>query len=171
MNYKTKSYNLDDLTILTASSQNQLKIELLAKTRVCPLCENPIIKPVLDHQHMISKETIGQNGAGLVRGVICSSCNTMLGKIENNSRRFQIKNLILYLGNVSKYLQQDNLPYIHSTESKRLKETLKKSDYNKMVKDYSLKSGKDKIWILKKYPYNKYLTKNLKKFKLLVYGC
>ena len=170
MTYKTKSYELDELTILTASTQNSLKAELLNKTKICPLCENEITKPVLDHQHMTSKETIGQNGAGLVRGVICLACNTMLGKVENNAKRFQIKDLVLYLKNTIKYLEQPNLPYVHSTESKRLKETLKKSDYNRMVKDYSLKSGKPKEWILQKYPYNKYLTKNLKKFKSLIYG-
>ena len=162
MNYITKSYELEELTPLTANSQNQLKLDLLNKSNICPLCNNIIEKPVLDHQHMTSKETVGQNGAGLVRGVICNGCNSFLGKLENNSRRFMIKDLIKYLQNTIKYLQQDNLPYIHSTETYRIKETLKKSVYNKMIKAYILKSGKSREWVLKKYPYNKYLTKNLK---------
>ena len=165
MNYTTKSYKLEELTPLTANSQNRLKLDLLNKSNICPLCENPIEKPVLDHQHMTSKESVGFNGAGLVRGIICNSCNTMLGKIENNSRRFMIKDLIKYLQNTIKYLQQDNLPYIHSSETFRLKTLLKKSIYNKMIKEYILKSGKTKDYALKKYPYNKYLTKNLKKLQ------
>ena len=165
MNYKTKSYELNELQILTQKTQTSLKEQLLSKSNICALCECEIAKPVLDHQHMTSKEIIGQNGAGLVRGVLCNNCNQMLGKIESNSKRFQIKDLPKFLKNVSKYLVKDNLPYIHSNETKRLKTPLKKSEYNKMIKEYCILYNKTKEYALKKFKYNKFYNSTLTNLK------
>ena len=142
-NFKTKTFKLDEVSKLTASSAKLLKQQLLESNPKCPLCGNEIKKPVLDHQHMTNSETIGENGAGLVRGVICDQCNAFLGKIENNSKRFGIQNLPNFLILAAKYLEADNLPYIHPNETKRLKEKCMKSDYNKFVKFYALNKNID----------------------------
>lgn len=164
-NFKTKSYELNELTPLTQSTQNALKANLIEECSICPLCGNELQKPVLDHQHLTNAETIGVNGAGLVRGVVCNQCNAFLGKLENNSKRFGIVDLPSFLINAAKYLQQDNLPYIHSSETRRLRVKFGKAEYNKLIKAYCLKTGKSKDYAIKKYPYNKYLTKTLKKLQ------
>ena len=167
-NYKTKSYSLDELEPLTQKTQNALKAELIKESGICPLCGEPLVKPVLDHQHLTSKETIGKNGAGLVRGVLCSGCNSLLGKIENNSKRFAIQNLPKYLKNAVKYLEADNLPYIHSSETRRLKEPLKKSVYNRFIKIYCEKYNKTKTYAQRKFKYAKYYNKSLNELRNLV---
>lgn len=166
-NYTTKSYELGELTKLTQKTQNELKSELLAESNICRLCEREIQKPVLDHQHMTNAETIGQNGAGLIRGVICNNCNVVLGKIENNSKRYLIHDLPKYLKNVITYLEQPNLPYIHTNETRRLREPLKKSDYNKMIKALAEISGRPTEFLHTKYPYNKFYNKTLEKLRNL----
>jgi len=60
---------------------------------VCFICEEPFLrgKPHTDHRHK----------DGLVRGILCSSCNRGLGKIEDPRWKFTIKRLIrlvAYLG-------------------------------------------------------------------------
>lgn len=164
-NFKTKSYDLSELTPLTQKTQDQLKAALLQESNICPLCKSEIKKPVLDHQHLTSKETIGANGAGLVRGTLCNNCNTYLGKIENNSKRFQIKDLPTFLINAAEYLQKDNLPYIHSSETFRIKETLSKSEYNRLIKAYCDRYSRTKEYALKKFKYNKYMNKTLQILK------
>lgn len=161
MNYKTKTYLINELTPLSHSQMVKLKESLLRKNPYCPLCNEEIKKPVMDHQHITSKEVLGANGAGLIRGVICNNCNQLLGKIENNSKRFLIKDLPKFLENVVKYLEQDNLPYIHPLETKRLKIQVKKTDYNKAIKAFALKYNKTIQYTKNKFKYSKYLTKTL----------
>ena len=160
-NFKTKTFKLNEVSKLTANSAKLLKRQLLESSSKCPLCGNEIKKPVLDHQHMTNSETIGENGAGLVRGVICDQCNAFLGKIENNSKRFGIQNLPEFLINVAKYLENPNLPYIHPNETKRLKEKCMKSDYNKFVKFYASNKNIDLNMVKAKFKYSKFYNKNL----------
>ena len=155
MNYITKSFNISELTILKTTQLKEFKESLLPCN--CQICGKPLTSSdVLDHQHMTSKEIIGENGAGLIRGLLCSNCNVFLGKIENASKRFGIKDLPSALQNIIIYLTQDNLPFIHPNESKRLKIPFKKSDYNKLVKFLKLKNRKIKI------KYSKFLTDKIK---------
>lgn len=144
--------------ILTAKTLKELKLSLLPCK--CPLCGKDLtISDALDHQHMTSKEIPGENGAGLIRGLLCSNCNVFLGKIENNHKRYCVKDLIQWLRNCANYLEQPNLPYLHPKESFRLKEKISKSDYNKIVKCLK-QNGKNKK--IPKYPKNGYITKELK---------
>lgn len=174
VNYTTKSFDINDLISLTQNSAKELKERILSQGDICPLCNKKISKPVLDHQHMTSRENIGENGAGLVRGVICNNCNIFLGKIENNSKRFLVEDLILFLNNVCEYLKRDNMPYIHPNETKRLRVKLKKSIYNKIIKEVSNKSGKPRDLLEKKYKYNNYYNKSLndliKKYSINIGG-
>ena len=120
---------------------------------ICPICKKEITSPALDHQH---KKKI--NGSGLVRGVLCSNCNVLLGKMENNCTRYcvQQNELPEILVNMSAYLQRKHYPYIHPSEAKKSPK-LKKSSYNKLKKAID---GKQKI---PDYPKSKQLTKQLKK--------
>jgi hypothetical protein len=115
-----------------------LRNELLAKQKGrCPLCGKVILDAVLDHSH---KKKLG--GSGQIRGVICRTCNSFLGKIENNSKRFWIapKDLADFLEATANYLRQPDLPYIHPSEKpKRLR--LQKSSYLKLKKVYKGKGA------------------------------
>ena len=164
-NFSTRTYKANELTALTAKTQTILKNELLYQTTLCPLCNSPLDRPVLDHQHALKSEIPGENGACLIRGLLCNNCNAFLGKIENNSRRFNIKNLPDFLRATANYLEADNMPYIHSSETWRLKEPLGKAEYNAMIKGYCAKTGKSKDYALKKFKYSKYYNKNLKELQ------
>lgn len=165
MNYNTRTFKPQELIALTPGSQSELKSKLQMESSICPLCNAPLNKPVLDHQHALKSEVPGVNGACLIRGLLCNNCNAFLGKIENNSRRFGIKNLPDFLRATSNYLESDNLPYIHSSETWRLKESLSKSEYNKLIRNYCIKTGKSKEFAMKKFKYSKYYNKNLEKLR------
>lgn len=90
---------------------------------ICPICNNPINSPCLDHRH--STKTKGINEIdGMVRRVICRSCNCLLGVIENNHNRFgiQYNDLPKMLENIATYL--NNQPYtnlLHPVEARKHK--------------------------------------------------
>ena len=46
---------------------------------ICPICKRVITDPCVDHHH---KKWI--KGTGLIRGVLCRSCNVFIAKSENN---------------------------------------------------------------------------------------
>lgn len=160
-NFNTRTYKSNELTPLTASSQKILKDELLNQTTLCPLCNSPLDRPVLDHQHATKSEIPGENGACLIRGLLCNNCNAFLGKIENNSKRFTIKDLPAFLRATANYLESDNMPFIHSSETWRLKESLGRAEYNTMIRKYCQITGKSKDYTIKKFKYSKYYNKNL----------
>lgn len=164
-NFTTKTFKISELTSLTQSAQNSLKSKLQESTHICPLCNNPLDRPVLDHQHALKSEIPGENGACLVRGLLCNSCNAYLGKLENNSKRFGIKDLPAFLRSAANYLESPNLPYIHSSETWRLKEPLGKAEYNKLIKEYCIKTGKSKDFAMRKFKYSKYYNENLRKLR------
>lgn len=109
---------------------------ILKKQRYrCPICKNKINDPVLDHSH---QKKIG--GSGLCRGVLCRTCNTFLGKMENNSKRYRISmsELPTVLENCAVYLRKEHLPYIHPSEKPK-EPKLKKQSYNKLKRVYDMK--------------------------------
>lgn len=103
---------------------------------------------VLDHQH-----DKGLKGSGNIRGVIGSNINVYLGKLENNCKRFGIslEDLPTVLRQIADYIDKgdyidiDGNSYRHSTEAPKPK-YIKKSCYNKLVKEYK---GKVKLPIYK----------------------
>ena len=125
----------------------------------CKICNKEITENsgiALDHQHRFSKEPIGENGAGLIRGVLCRNCNLLEGKIWNQSRRFGISNkqdLVQWLHSLIDYLESDPTNYIHPSEKPK-RPLLKKREYNKLCKILDEKN-------LKKPAYTKYLTKEI----------
>ena len=100
------------------------------QNNICPICSNTIERPCLDHEH---KKGLG--GSGLIRGALCSNCNAYLGKVENNTKRYgiSIKDLPKILTNISKYLLQPHLPYLHPSEVEKPK-SLSKRFYAKVVR-------------------------------------
>lgn len=96
----------------------------------CPICGLPVDAPCLDHSH--KRHT---KGTGLVRGVLCRSCNVLLGKIENNCTRYKVshKALPLVLRNMACYLERPHKNILHPSERERPKK-LKKSSYNLLKK-------------------------------------
>lgn len=157
---KLKTYKTEELIILNTKTAKELRDSKIGS--VCPLCGSEIFNPVLDHKHSKRQETIGFQGAGLVRDVICSACNVFLGKIENNYKRYRIQNLAEFLRNAADYLETDTTPFVYPSEAKKLKEIFPKSLYNKLIKAIHLDTKKDINSIKKKIKYSKYLSQKTK---------
>jgi hypothetical protein len=66
---------------LTPSEWDQI---LAHQGGVCFICEQPTAHPHTDHRHR----------DGLVRGILCSSCNRGLGKIEDPRWKFTVHKLM-----------------------------------------------------------------------------
>lgn len=74
----------------------------------CAICQLPLTKPVLDHCHT----------TGHVRATLHSGCNSLLGKIENNYKRYGIVSLAAFTNGVAAYLQRhttNQTGYTHPT--------------------------------------------------------
>ena len=127
----------------------------------CALCDCTINNETgysLDHQHKTAKETIGEDGAGLVRGVLCRACNVWEGKIWNSTRRYRqpenVQDRIGMLTRLVEYYQKGTYNVIHHTE--KLKEpTVSKRNYNSLKRAYV---GKKKF---PEYPKSGKLTLGL----------
>ena len=136
----------------------------------CALCHNPITEKSgvsLDHQHRTKSSVIGENGGGLVRGVLCRRCNVFEGKIWNNSKRFGLNDdLSTWLRDLANYLDKENYPLIHPSEEPK-EPKLSKRNYNKCKKLYDLEEFIPKRKNQKKKPFPEYpksgkVTKALK---------
>ena len=112
----------------------------------------------LDHQHKRKSDTNGNDGAGLIRGVLCRNCNVLEGKIWNGTSRYiqpnNVQERINFLENLVEYYKKDNYSFIHPSE-KPLEPLVSKRNYNKLKKKYS---GKSKF---PEYPKSKKITKKL----------
>lgn len=157
-----KTYEIGELIVLNTKTAKELRDAMVESNPVCPLCGSEIFNPVLDHKHSKKQEILGVQGAGLVRNVICSTCNIFLGKMENNYKRYRIQNLSDFLRNAANYLETDTTPYVYPSEAKKLKEIFPKSLYNKLIKAIHLETKKDINYIKKKIKYTKYLNQKTK---------
>lgn len=114
---------------------------------LCAICKETL--PIdekngisLDHQHRTKNEPVGQNGAGLIRGVLCRDCNVFEGKIWNNSKRYgKFKTLPQFLRAVADYLEKENYPYIHPTEEEK-PQRVSKRQYNLLIKAHKAHNNK-----------------------------
>jgi hypothetical protein len=72
--------------------------QIVSQRNNCDLCGLPGVSkdPVLDHCHT----------TGAVRGTLHRSCNSLLGKVENNAARFGVKSLPAFLHGCAGYLQK-----------------------------------------------------------------
>lgn len=102
---------------LKASQVSAVRARILAaQSNKCALCGLPCTpdKAVLDHCH----------SSGAIRGVLHRGCNSLLGKIENNHRRYGVTNLAPFLAGVVPYLHSSHLKYnllhpSHKTEEEK----------------------------------------------------
>lgn len=87
------------MTRLTVKALAQWRKDTLAKQGgKCAVCQLPCTEAaaVGDHCH----------DTGFMRGVLHRSCNSLLGKVENNFRRYGVPNLAAFLHGVPAYLQR-----------------------------------------------------------------
>lgn len=96
----------------------------LANGGLCSLCKLPLPaeKAVLDHDH----------STGAIRGAIHNGCNALLGKVENNYKRYGVPNPSAFLHGCADYMQRHStnmtglLHPTHKTpEEKRLRTNAK----------------------------------------------
>lgn len=74
----------------------------------CAICQLPLSKPCLDHDHV----------TGAVRATLHNGCNALLGKVENNYKRYGVVNLAAFLAGTAAYLQKhqtNRTGYLHPT--------------------------------------------------------
>jgi hypothetical protein len=116
---------------------------------LCAICQQIPEKPCLDHHH---KKRV--KGTGLIRGVLCNSCNVFIAKSENNAIRYGVTNIQLpeRLRAFADYLEKRQYPFMHPDEAppipklmkssyNELKKQLKDVQYKKKIPDFP-KSGK-----------------------------
>ena len=91
-------------TDIKAYREEQLSID-----PICPLCGKEIQrdKAALDHCHR----------TGMVRRVVHTWCNSVLGRIENWSKRGNWNN-VEFLKNVVAYLEAEHTDIVHPTHGK-----------------------------------------------------
>jgi hypothetical protein len=153
---------MTELVQLKGSEVKALREEILEEQNgCCAICGDTITDQTgysLDHQHKNSKEVIGEDGAGLVRGVLCRACNVWEGKIWNNTIRYQqpksVQDRIDILEKLIEYYKKETYPIIHHTEKPK-EPTVSKRNYNKLKKAYI---GKKKF---PEYPKSGKLTLGL----------
>jgi len=93
---------------ILAKEIKPLREKLLEEQKgICPLCETTI-KPeeaALDHCH----------GSGAIRKVLHRWCNSVLGRVENWSKRVGKTDNITFLKNTVMYLEAQHSEIIHPT--------------------------------------------------------
>lgn len=131
----------DSFEILTNSEIKKFRESLPQKCCICGSTE----KLCLDHQHKRISDELGVNGCGLIRGLLCNSCNQLEGKIWNNIKRYGkvdetnptqsrvgfLQKLIDYYNNNIQHTRK----IVHPSEKPI--EKISKSTYNKIVKGVS----------------------------------
>jgi hypothetical protein len=158
---------MQELRQLKASDVPTIRDELLKdQNNKCCLCGGEITEKsgvALDHQHMFKSETIGEDGAGLIRGVLCRACNAVEGRIWNNMKRYlnvsSVDERIKWLDSLIQYYKKEPLPLIHPSEKKK-EQIVSKRNYKLLQKKY-LESGQKQQF--PEYPKSGKLTKQLKK--------
>ncbi len=97
---------------------------LTAQGGRCALCAQVCTpqEAVLDHDH----ET------GAIRAALHRGCNALLGKVENNYRRYGVRNLAAFMAGLATYLQK------HEQNRTGLLHPSHKTDEEKRVKRNAL---------------------------------
>lgn len=107
---------------LKSSQVRNKRLELLAgQDYTCALCRQPVSEEqaVLDHCHK----------SGAVRATLHRGCNSLLGKLENNYKRYGV-NIDAFVAGVGQYLEthkENQTGLIHPThKTPEEKKALKK---------------------------------------------
>jgi hypothetical protein len=168
----------ESLKYLKQSEIKTVKADILEKQGFrCAICGKPLelSEAVLDHQHKFKKaDANGENGNGLIRGVLCNFCNPAEGKCFNAMSRYiqarTDEDRIQWLENLISYYRQPKYPLVHPTEVPR-EPDISKRNFNKLKKAYEKANpGKKPL----EYPKSGKLTKPLKalfeKFEISPYN-
>jgi len=109
--------------------------------RVCPILKRKIRfkDSVFDHKHKTKAETLGENGKGLLRGIVHNQANVIEGKIAKLYKRYGLHKFIdlpSLLRNIADYIENPpmKLEYAHPDEREFKK--LNKHDFNRICKYY-----------------------------------
>jgi len=135
-NGRTECYILDEEMQLKASQIKIIRDGLIEKQKgLCFLCKKDIKMPTLDHFH--SKR---HNGDGKCRGVLCNSCNRLIGSIENQASRngIDFSDIPMFLERTVEYIKKIHHPLIHPSEKPK-EPKVSKRNYNKLKKAYNEK--------------------------------
>jgi len=102
-------------------------------------------------------ETIGVNGAGLVRGVLHRNCNSAEGQLLSKFKRSGVKDIKFadFLRKLANYYEETNYNLIHPNETEAPAKMGKRL-FNRISKAYSVKYPKRKPL---EYPKSGLLTK------------
>lgn len=138
----------------------------LKQKKICPILKRkiPYEDAVFDHKHKTKAEKIGDNGKGLLRGVIHKQANVIEGKIANLYKRYGLHKLISLpelLRNIADYIENPPMKpkYVHPNEREFKK--LTKTQYKKVCKVYFKLYPRRKK--LPKYPKSGKMTKEFEK--------
>lgn len=111
--------------------------------RSCPILKQEILleDAVIDHKHKAKAEPIGEDGKGLLRGVLHFQANSWEGKVTNAFKRYGLHKFDISLPealmNLAEYISDPPMApeYIHPNERPKPKK-LGKRDYNRIKKYY-----------------------------------
>ena len=85
----TKKINRNRKKMITASgapiTSDELRLMIIEQDNKCDICNTIMKKPCIDHDH----------STGLIRGLLCQQCNSMLGMAKDDIQR--LENAIIYL--------------------------------------------------------------------------
>lgn len=155
---KGELHLLDDGTTVVHLKTTDVKFireELLAdQGGQCWICHRRPERPCLDHDH---RKKLG--GTGLVRGVLCHTCNSLLAKVENHARRFRVsrEQLPHVLEMMAVYIIPPFPPYLHPSERPKPPRLTKRS-YRKLATRYERRPNRMTF-----PPYAGRLTKKLQR--------
>lgn len=136
------------------------------QNKICPILKQEIKygDACLDHCHKTKAEKLGENGKGLLRGVLHFQANSWEGKVTNAFKRYGLHKFDISLPealrNLANYIENPPMKpeYIHPDE--RVFEKIGKRDFNKICRLYLKIYPKRKV--LPKYPKRGKMTKELK---------
>lgn len=165
---------------IKTSELAKLRQELLEQQNyICPITKSELLfeNSVVDHQHVFSKaEILGQNGSGMIRGVIDRFANMLLGKIENSFQRTGLRNNGYHLPDLLRamadYIENNQTEYLHPSEMPKPKK-ITKTSFNTLLKKLKETNYSKK---LPEYPKSGTLTKPLEELfnangiEILYYG-
>jgi len=90
----------------------------------------------LDHQHKRRRsDPNGEHGNGLVRGVLCSACNCLEGKVWNVNQRHGRDHTRLpqLLRRLAAYYEEGWYPFVHLNEKPKAPK-VSKQQFNRLIK-------------------------------------
>lgn len=144
----------------------------LKQKKICPILQQKIEykDAVFDHRHKTKAEVLGEDGKGLLRGVLHFQANVMEGKIARLYKRYGLYKFIslpTLLRNIADYIENPpmKLEYIHPDERPKPPK-IGKRDFNKIIKYYfRIYPRRKKLPV---YPKSGRMTKELEKLLKIV---